>query len=72
MICNPSWAGFSIEMDDLLFAVLCVIELGSLVCIFHSVAQHSQPVRPSDECNGLISTVMPEEAFCGFASVSPT
>src|SRR5215472_2930395 len=28
-------------MDDLLFAVLGVIGLGSLVCIFHSVAQHA-------------------------------
>ena len=31
--------GFSLEMDDLLFAVLGLIELGSLVYIFHSVAQ---------------------------------
>jgi hypothetical protein len=28
-------------MDDLLFAVLGLIELGSLVHIFHSVAQHA-------------------------------
>ena len=28
-------------MDDLLFAVLCLIELGSLVYVFHSVAQHA-------------------------------
>ncbi len=33
--------GFSLEMDDLLFAVLGLIELGSLVYIFHSVAQHA-------------------------------
>jgi hypothetical protein len=33
--------GFSFEMDDLLFAVLGLIELGSLVYIFHSVAQHA-------------------------------
>jgi hypothetical protein len=31
--------GFSLEMDDLLFAMLGVIKLGSLVYIFHSVAQ---------------------------------
>src|SRR5215469_8717029 len=28
-------------MSDLLFAVLCVIELGSSICIFHSVAHHA-------------------------------
>jgi hypothetical protein len=33
--------GFSLEMDHLLLAVLCLIELGSLVYIFHSVAQHA-------------------------------
>jgi hypothetical protein len=32
---------FSLEIDDLLFAVLCIIELGSLVYIFHSVAQNA-------------------------------
>src|SRR5580692_5440282 len=38
---QPELGGFSLEMDDLLFAVLCLIELGSLVHIFHSVAQHA-------------------------------
>jgi len=38
---QPELGGFSLEMDHLLFAVLCLIELGSLVYIFHSVAQHA-------------------------------
>jgi len=37
---QPELGGFSLEMDHLLFAVLYLIELGSLVYIFHSVAQH--------------------------------
>ena len=38
---QPELGGFSLEMDHLLFAVLYLIELGSLVYIFHSVAQHA-------------------------------
>jgi len=42
---QPELGGFSLEMDDLLFAVLALVELGSLVYIFHPVTQHaaSQP-----------------------------
>ena len=46
MICNPSWAGSSLEMVDLLLAVLCVIELGSLVCIFIAFRM-ACPVTPA-------------------------
>jgi hypothetical protein len=38
---QPELGDFSLEMDTLLFAVLGLIELGSLVHIFHSVAQHA-------------------------------
>lgn len=34
-------------MDDLAFAVLCLIEVGSLVYIFHPVAQHA-PDEPGE------------------------
>jgi hypothetical protein len=40
-ILQSQLGGFSRAMNDLLFAVLGVIELGFLVCIFHSVAQHA-------------------------------
>ena len=45
---QPELCGFSPEMNDLLFAVLCLIKLGYLVDIFHSVAQHA-----GDEAGGF-------------------
>jgi len=45
-------------MSDLLLAVLCVIELGSSVCVFHSVAHHA--VEEPSEFGGPWPWLPPE------------
>ena len=43
-------------MDDLVFAVLGLIELGSLVHIFHSVARHAVDEPASLAAMALVAT----------------